>query len=264
MTQILAQTGQSLLGMHIDLARSRKLTAQINRAPGNGQLAQMTRLQRHRAKIDDRFNQHLALAATVRYLRLAQQRFGRPDLAIESYHMGIGNLQHVLDLYDGGKPVPYMQLYFDTAPDHHSRRVQHAVGLRRRLVAVLLADPRRGADHAPVPLRPAVAEAPRLAADEHRISAAGAAPARRTRAFADPDALYHAYASKQLVPLPSNARALGLAYAPEHGLAGQERRREPGRCTGGCARPRSTCWSSLRRACGRCRAAPRRCSSTAR
>ena len=33
--------------------------------------------------------------------------------------MGIGNLHQVLALYDGGHPVPYVQLYFDTAPDHH-------------------------------------------------------------------------------------------------------------------------------------------------
>ena len=34
--------------------------------------------------------------------------------------MGIGNLQDVLDDYDGGTAVPYAQLYFDTAPDHHA------------------------------------------------------------------------------------------------------------------------------------------------
>ena len=61
-----------------------------------------------------------ALAATVRYLQLAEQHFGRADLAVVSYHMGIGNLQQVLDDYDGGHPVPYTQLYFDTRPDHHA------------------------------------------------------------------------------------------------------------------------------------------------
>src|SRR5262249_25411251 len=76
LTQILAATGQSLLGMHIDLARSRKLTGRITSAAGNGQPGRMRRLQRQRAKIDDRFNERLALAATVRYLRIAQQRFG--------------------------------------------------------------------------------------------------------------------------------------------------------------------------------------------
>src|SRR5581483_5871320 len=72
-----------------------------------------------RAKVDDRFNPSRALAATIRYLKLAQARFGRQDLAVVSYHMGIGNLQNVLGDYDDGKPVPYVQLFFDTAPDRH-------------------------------------------------------------------------------------------------------------------------------------------------
>src|SRR5260370_7194898 len=33
--------------------------------------------------------------------------------------MGIGNLASVLSAYDGAAPVPYVQLYFDTAPDTH-------------------------------------------------------------------------------------------------------------------------------------------------
>ena len=36
------------------------------------------------------------LAATVRYLEIARRQFGRQDLALECYHMGIGNLQQVL------------------------------------------------------------------------------------------------------------------------------------------------------------------------
>ena len=62
-----------------------------------------------------------ALAATVRYLKLAERDFGRADLAVASYHMGIGNLMSVLDAYDGGQPVPYVKLFFDTAPDRHPK-----------------------------------------------------------------------------------------------------------------------------------------------
>jgi hypothetical protein len=119
LTQILAQTGQSFLGMHIDLARSRHLTALIDAAYSAGHAALMARLQRQRARIDDRFSPRLALAATIRYLTTARRDLGgRSDLAVVSYHMGIGNLQHVLSLYGGGA-VPYVQLYFDTAPDQH-------------------------------------------------------------------------------------------------------------------------------------------------
>src|SRR6202011_2423698 len=109
LTQILAQTGQSLLGMHIDLAQSRRLTAAIDRTAALGQAGLVAHFQRERATVDDRFNTRSALAATVRYLELARRRLHRADLAVVSYHMGIGNLQNVLDDYDGGRPVPYAQ-----------------------------------------------------------------------------------------------------------------------------------------------------------
>src|SRR5204863_6781821 len=94
----------------------------------HGQTARAARLERSRARIDDRFDSRKALAATVRYLRIAEPRFGRWDLAFESYHMGIGNLQTVLGAYDGGRAVPYAQLYFDTAPDHHAAAYRMIAG----------------------------------------------------------------------------------------------------------------------------------------
>jgi hypothetical protein len=115
LTQILAQTGQSLLHMHIDLAQSRALTSRIDAAFSAGKTGLVARLQRQRAAIDDRFNPNRALAATVQYLQIARRDLGgRLDLAIVAYHMGIGNLQHVLRLYNGGQPVPYVQLFFDS------------------------------------------------------------------------------------------------------------------------------------------------------
>jgi hypothetical protein len=119
-TQILAQTGSSLLGMRINLAESRKLTSEIDAAYSAGNLALVTRLQRQRARIDARFDPPSSLSATVRYLKLAERDLGgREDLAFVSYHSGIGNLQHVLELYDGGHAVPYAQLYFDIFPNHN-------------------------------------------------------------------------------------------------------------------------------------------------
>jgi hypothetical protein len=119
LTQILAQTGSSLLGMPINLAESRKLTAKIDAAYSARKTTLMQRLQRQRARIDARFDPKSALAATVRYLKLAERDLGgREDLAFVSYHSGIGNLQRVLSLYDGGKAVSYAQLYFDIFPNH--------------------------------------------------------------------------------------------------------------------------------------------------
>src|SRR3954463_11004238 len=93
LTQILAETGQSLLGMHIDRARSARLTRGINR--GHKVAARL----RERRRVDERFDPAKALAATVRYLRIAKARLGRTDLAVAAYHMGIGNMQTALGAY---------------------------------------------------------------------------------------------------------------------------------------------------------------------
>jgi hypothetical protein len=121
LTQILAQTGSSLLGMRINLAESRTLTGKIDAAYSAGNTALIARLQRQRARLDGRFDPKSALAATVRYLKLAERDLGgREDLAFVSYHSGIGNLQRVLSLYDEGHAVSYAQLYFDIFPSRHA------------------------------------------------------------------------------------------------------------------------------------------------
>ncbi len=116
LTQIVAQTGTQLLGMKIDVARSSALTAAIAGAPN---AAERRKLEAERARIDQRFDPALALAATERYLTIAQHAFGRQDLAVESYHMGIGNLQHALALYGAGGQISYARLYFDSTPADH-------------------------------------------------------------------------------------------------------------------------------------------------
>ena len=214
LTQILAETGQSMLGMHVDLARSRGLTAAIARASSPGEAA---RLARARARVDDRFDARKALAATVRYLEIARRRFGRIDLAIVSYHMGIGNLAQVLDDYDGGSAAPYAQLYFDTAPDRHAAayRLLSSFGddsslyYWRVLGAVQIMRLYRTG-------RPALARLDSLqtATDS---AAEVLRPPDRTPTFADPTALYAAYARRAVLPLPANAPALGVAYDPRMG-----------------------------------------------
>jgi hypothetical protein len=217
LTQILAQTGQALLGMHVDLRRSRALTAQIDRAYAAGRPALMARLQARRALIDDRFDPLKALRATVRYLRLAERRFGRLDLAVESYHMGMGNLQTVLDLYDGGQPVPYGQLFFDTSPDDHapaygllqslsddSRLYWWRVLASVRIMRMYRTD------------RPALERMASLE-DATDSDARVLHPPDRTQVFADPSALRAGFATRAVLPLPSNPDELGLSYAPSMG-----------------------------------------------
>jgi soluble lytic murein transglycosylase-like protein len=125
LTQILAQTATGLLGMQVDVARSERLTRRLARARGPRQAA---RLRAQRARVDERFDPDKALAATGRYLKTAKDEFGREDLAVVSYHMGIGNLQQVLGAY-GDDDASYAQLYFDASPDREPRAYRLLAGL---------------------------------------------------------------------------------------------------------------------------------------
>ncbi len=160
LAQILASTGVDLLGMRIDLDRSRELTAKISDSLAEAidlrrraaKLAsegsakkerEAARLQRRgerldreadrarsrRAEIDERFQPLAALDGMGLYLEIAAERFGRSDLAVTSYHMGIGNLTNVIEAYAresvpdeqigelvSGRELSYPQLYFDSSP----------------------------------------------------------------------------------------------------------------------------------------------------
>jgi hypothetical protein len=119
LTQILAETGQNLLKMRIDVAASRRYTRRIRRALLRGRLLEVERLRGARRKVDQRFDPAQALAGTARYLELAKARFHRDDMAFASYHMGMGNLESVLRAYGaepGDEDVSYTQVYFDSTP----------------------------------------------------------------------------------------------------------------------------------------------------
>lgn len=119
LTQILAETGQSLLGMEVDVERSRRLTRRLGRAIENGRTGAAEALIRERRAIDERFDPGEALAGTSRYLTIALEELGgREDLAFVSYHMGIGNLQQVLADY-GDDDASYARVYFDSTPARH-------------------------------------------------------------------------------------------------------------------------------------------------
>jgi hypothetical protein len=130
LTQILAETAQNLLGMEVDLAASRRLTKRIARAERAGRVRAARRLRAQRRRVDERFDPRRALAGAGRYLEIARERFGRDDLAIASYHMGIGNLERVARAYAGDasarvaelvrdEDLSYARLFFDTSPLLH-------------------------------------------------------------------------------------------------------------------------------------------------
>jgi Transglycosylase SLT domain len=125
LTQILAETATGLLGMQVDVRRSERLTRRLARARGPREAA---RVRTERAQVDERFDPDKALAATGRYLKTAMDEFGREDLAVVSYHMGIGNLQQVLGAY-GDEDAGYTQLYFDASPEREPRAYRLLAGL---------------------------------------------------------------------------------------------------------------------------------------
>jgi hypothetical protein len=227
LTQILAQTGQSLLGMHINLARSNKLTRQIANAYALGETTRVARLQGQRAQIDGRFDPRQSLAGAVRYLEIARRDLGREDLAVVSYHMGIGNLQDVLRDYDGGQPVPYAQLFFDTAPNRHAAAYNLLQGFGddsslyywRVLAAEHIMSLYRSDRSQLVALN-----ALELAGgdDEDVLH-----PPSQTTVFANPGDLADAYAARQVLPLPSDPAKLHLAYSPALGALAHHLGQQP-------------------------------------
>ena len=131
LTQILAETAQNFLGMTVDLEESRRLTVEIAGAVQRGDPSEAERLRAERRMVDARFDPEQALAGTVRYLTAAREQLGRDDLAVVSYHMGIGNLSNVLRAYapaaDLAIPdlveqenLSWVRVFFDTAPDRNA------------------------------------------------------------------------------------------------------------------------------------------------
>jgi hypothetical protein len=125
LTQILAETATGLLGMRVDVGRSERLMRRLGRARGPAEAA---RICKKLVRADERFDPDKALAATGRYLKTAMDEFGSEDLAVVSYHMGIGNLQKVLGAY-GEDDASYAQLYFDASPERHPQAYRLLAGL---------------------------------------------------------------------------------------------------------------------------------------
>jgi soluble lytic murein transglycosylase-like protein len=140
LTQIVAQTGTDLLHMQIDVQRSQQLTDQIAQARSSGNTGRVTSLEAQRRAVDPRFDPTQAIAGTVRYLKLARDRFGREDLAVVSYHMGIGNLENAIRAYAGDSSTPiaelvksqglsYARLYFGSTPLEHGEAYHRLASL---------------------------------------------------------------------------------------------------------------------------------------
>jgi hypothetical protein len=217
LTQILAGTATGLLEMRVDLAASRRLTKRIAKATAKGRLEEAERLRARRWVVDERFDPEKSLAGTGRYLAFARDQLGREDLAVESYHMGVGNLQGVIRAFGEGEDVSYTRLFFESTPLRHAKAHEKLAALgddsstylwrvyaAREIMRLYRQDP---------------AELDRLAGLHARKATAEEVlhPRGRTRVYDTPDAVARARSSGELRALPDNAEELHLRVDPGMG-----------------------------------------------
>ena len=213
LTQILAETGQNLLDMRIDVARSEALTRGIRRG------RRVVARTRERRRIDERFDPAKALAASVRYLQFARGELGgRDDMAVVGYHMGVGNLQAVLSRFDADEDTPYAEVFFTASPLTKPRAYAKLAALgddsstylwRVRAAQEIMR--RWRAD--PADLAAEAALQTRKNSAEERLH-----PAAATERFADPFALGRARAAGTLKALDAKAlRSWGISIDGQMG-----------------------------------------------
>lgn len=240
LAQILAETGRKLLGMHIDLRASRKITRKIARRGVGMASSRLHQLLVKRRQVDARFDPRAAIAGLARYLQIAHAHFGRWDLAVASYHMGIGNLESVLRAYVGGRSatpisslvsragLSYARIYMDSTPRRHQTayRLISRFGDESQTYywKVLAAEQiMRLFRHDRGQLE--------LLANLHREKASAEDvlhPESQTKVFADPASLRNAESAREIVPIPADPARYGFRVDSGMGqLAGRIGQRPP-------------------------------------
>ncbi len=229
LTQILAETGANLLDMRVDAQRGARLTRQIARAERRGRIRRARRLRALRRRVDERFDPRKALEGAARYLTIAEGELGgSEELAVVSYHMGIGNLTTLQERFGADDDTPYAELYFDSSPLRHRSahrlllsfgddsptylwRVEAARDVMRRWRE----DPQALA-----------VRAERIAAKNSREELLH--PIEDTRRFGTPRQLEEAYEDGEIVPLPRDGLAgAGVRIDRDMGELARRVRRRP-------------------------------------
>lgn len=239
--QILPVTATSLLGMRVDLARSLEIDRELAAARRRAEVSRkrrkrraarrlVGRLLRERRVVDERFDPDKSLAGAVRYLTIAKRRFGRRDLAIASYHMGIGNLTTVIRTYISPRRparttrqtvrrygLTWARLYFDSSPTRNPRTwdilTQLGDETRHYLFKVYASKEilwLAGTD--PEELRRLIELQMAKASAEEVLR-----PESRYPPYEDHADLRRAYRRGELVPLPRDPARLGYSVGPGMG-----------------------------------------------
>ena len=244
--QIIPSTATALLGMRVDLARSLEINGELARQRRRAEISrkskkrrearrEVRRLLRERKVVDERFDPEGSLDAAVRYLEIARRRFGRQDLAVASYHMGIGNLRTVIDTYVSPRRparttrrtverygVSWPRLYYDSSPTRNPRtwKLLNELGddSRHYLFKVLASrEILRLARDDPDELERQVELQTAKASAEEVLR-----PESRYPPYEDDNDLRFAYRRDELVPLPKDPAR--LAFRPGRKMGSLARR----------------------------------------
>lgn len=224
LAQIIPSTATDLLGMQVDLAASIALTERIAQARSP---EQAERLRAQRAAVDQRFDPDAAIEGAATYLEISAERFGADDLAIASYHMGIGNLETVLRAYAGdesdrpigelvaGEGLSYAQVYFDSSPYEHREAYEILTGFADESSDYLWkvqasAEILRQYRDDPEQLEQTADLATSKATLEEVFH-----PEEETEVYDDPEAIGDAVGDGDLVPMPFDP---GLGWVPDKDL----------------------------------------------
>ena len=237
LAQIIPSTASSLLGMRVDLPASVALTRKIGKALEREKPKEAERLVAQRQAVDERFDPQRALEGAARYLEVATDRFGSEELAVVSYHMGIGNLENVIGAYVGSKQGPtarivaendidYARLFFDSSPQNHRDAYELLAGFgddsslylwrvlaSKRIIETYRRDRRALEEQIDLATQKATLEEIYHPEDE-------------TQVFSEPGDVEDATSDGELVPVPSDP-ALGFRLAGQVGEIASELDQDP-------------------------------------
>jgi hypothetical protein len=223
------------LGLAVDLAASSELTARIAEQVGHQAEAEskaeaalfapgLIRMRERRRRVDERFDVVASLDATAERLRDGLDAFGREDLAVAAYRIGVPGLWRLLRREaGGGRPRPgvvarreltYPRLYLDggpareTATDRRLARLgpevsqfPFTVEAARQILALWSDEPARL-------YRLASLHGVKPAADDVLW------PPGSTPTYASHNALDAGFADGSLVRLPADPARAGFELAP--------------------------------------------------
>jgi soluble lytic murein transglycosylase-like protein len=221
LAQIIPSTATDLLGMSVDLPASVALTERIAKTRTR---RDAERLRAQRAAVDERFDPEAAIDGAASYLEIAGERFGADDLAVVSYHMGIGNLENVLRAYAGAddetpiaelvaaERLAYAEVYFNSSPERNREAHELLTGFgdessdylwKVRASEGIMARYRRDPD--------GLADVATLATSKATLEEVFH-PENETEVFDEPDDIEGAIRDGDLVPLPE---APSLGWVPD-------------------------------------------------